>query len=506
MKTGTVYLVGAGPGDPGLITQRGAELLKKADCLIYDRLVDPRIVRHASKRCELIDVGKGSDQGGKTQPKIDRLLVKKARQHSIVVRLKGGDPTVFGRITEELNALVRAAIPFEIVPGVSSAWAAAASVGIPLTDRHLSSSVAIVTGQEASGKKPSLRWKELARGADTLVILMGRSRLPEIAKHLVRAGRSQSTPVALIRWATTPRQEFLVSTLGQLKEDLQRHPQFGPPVVAVIGEVVRLHAKFQSKPLSGKRILVTRPVTDQLDFNRRLENLGGTCVNLPTIQIRPRTISQGQAKRLLNKLPQYNWIIFTSHHGVDALHRLAARFKRPLRGLVKGAVCAIGPRTGESACRVGLTIDLLPKEFSKEGVARAFGRISVKGSAILIPRSNLGVRDALARSLRKKGARVDEVVMYEAISSRISPRRVKKALKNLDAATFTSASTVESFVRSLKGAGLDVTSAFNGAQIVAIGPATGAALKKAGISRFYLPREGWTLEGLTQAVVEALKR
>lgn len=505
MKKGKVYLVGAGPGDPELITQRGAALLRKADCLLYDRLIPKKLLQLAKPGCEKIDVGKLPDEGGRSQKTINRLLAAKARRHRMVVRLKGGDPMLFGRASEELGILSRARIPFEIVPGVSSVWAAAAAAGIPLTDRRYSSSVALVTGQEASGKKSRVDWKKLSRSVDTLVILMGRSALPAIARKLMASGKSASTPVALIRWATTPQEEILVGTLGTIDERLRAKPHFGPPVVAIVGEVVKRRLEFHAAPLSGKRVLITRPISDSRSLASRLMALGATCVKLPTIAIRPRKLSREESLELLKKLPAYDWILFASHHGVDTLAALAQRLKKPLPRIVRARICAIGPRTAISVKENGLKVDLVPQEFSTRGIRKAFRSISLSRKRILIPRSNLGMRDALSRELRRRGAQVDEVTLYETVELSPSPKKIREALKGLDAVTFTSASTVRSFVKALKRAGRRPAEAFNGTAIVAIGPQTGQALQESGISKFFLPKESWTVDGLIQAVTGALR-
>ncbi|MBI1952695.1 MAG: uroporphyrinogen-III C-methyltransferase [Candidatus Omnitrophica bacterium] len=497
MSPGTVYLVGAGPGDPGLITRRGAGLLAQADCVIYDRLAAAELLRLTKKGCRRIYAGKGSDEEGKSQSAINRILVEAGRRHRRVVRLKGGDPTLFGRISEELEALSQAGIPCEVVPGVSSAWAAAAAAGIPLTDRRFSSSVAVVTGQGAAGKKSAARWEALAKAVDTIVILMGRKNLPEIARRLMKGGRPAATPAALIRWATTAKQETLVTTLGGAARDLGKRPDFGPPVVAVIGEVVRQARRIGAKPLQGKRVLVTRPLVDQREFISRLHDLGAECVALPTVVVRARKFSRAERERLLRELPGYDWIIFTSHHGVEALTRLAK-----LSG--KAKLCAIGPRTARSAREAGLRVDLIPDDFSTAGLRRVFGRMNLAGKRILIPRSNLGVRDELARGLRKQGARLDEVVMYETRAASPPPGKTRQALTRIDCLTFTSASTVSGFVQALRKARVPLRRGLNGTAVAAIGPATGKALKEAGIGRFHLPKGSWTIEGLTGAVVEAL--
>ncbi len=544
----TVYLVGAGPGDPGLITRRGEELLRRADCLIYDRLVGEELLKLARPGCEKIDVGKGQspqepqglspkqrplrgDLKGTVpgaQEVINRLLVEKARRHRVVVRLKGGDPALFGRISEELEALTRAGIRFEIVPGVSSVWAAAAAAGIPLTDRRYSSSVAVVTGQQALGKTPSVRWEHLAKGADTLVILMGRAALPQIARRLIRGGRPASTPVALIRWATLPQQEILISRLGSLEKDLGSRPEFQPPVVAIVGEVVRLSRRFRpsraprrrrgrrrkcgergsasrrAQPLQGKKILVTRPISDSAGLFAVLKRLGARCAALPTIAIRPTRISRSQAREILESIPEHDWILFSSHHGVEILDRLSRRVGVKLRDRIRGKICAIGPRTAEAVRAVGLKVDLVPELFSTDGIRETFRRVPIRGNRILIPRSNLGRGDELARFLRRRGAIVEERVLYETVSPTLSAPRVKRAVAGIDAVTFTSGSTVRGFVQALKEAHLPIRLALDGAKVVAIGPETARALKAAGIRRFHLPKGSWTVEGLVSTLVEVM--
>ena len=507
LSKGIVYLVGAGPGDPGLITRRGAELLGKAGCVIYDRLVDPGLLKLARRGCEKLYAGKGSDKGGRGQQGINKLLVEKARKHAVVVRLKGGDPAVFGRMSEELDALAAAGVPAQVVPGVSSAWAAAACAGIPLTDRSLSSSVAITTGHMAAGKGRGVRWEALAKGADTLVVLMGRSALPAIVRRL-RSVRPGTTPIALVRWASTPRQEVLVSILDQVARELARRPDFGPPVTAIVGEVVRRRGEFirasAVQPLKGKKILITRPAGDQETLSGRLRELGARCERLPTIVVRPRHVGAAARARWLNALPGYDWVIFTSWHGVDTLARLAGAAGKPLRRLVRAKICVIGPRTAEEAKRAGLRAALLPDDFSKEGISRAFRQVPVRGKRILIPRSNLGAGDWFAGELRRRGARVDEAVLYETTAAEIPAARLRRALAHLDAVTFTSGSTAESFLAALARANLPLKRMLNGTKVVAIGPSTAQALRRGGVSRVHLPKSSWTVDGLVEAVVEAV--
>ena len=415
---------------------------------------------------------------------------------------------MFGRLSEEVEALKKAGIPFEVVPGVSSPWAAAAALGIPLTDRRVSSSVAFVTGHLAAGKRSTIRWRELARGANTLVILMGRAALSKIVRQLRQAGRTAATPVALIRWASTPQQELLVSTLGKIEQALKNRPAFGPPVIVIVGEVDRLAQALappeKRKLLEGKKILVTRPASDSAGLLERLEGLGATCRTLPTITVRPRRIAAAEAKGLLARLPEYDWVLFNSHHGVEGLQRLARRFRKGLARTIRGKVCAIGPRTERVVRESGLKVNLLPGDFSTEGVRRAFRKIPIRGKRVLIPRSNLAIGDALAESLRKRGARVDEIAVYETVPVKISAARVERAVHGADAVTFTSASTARSFLESIRSAKIPVKSVLNGTAVVAIGPSTAKALKEGGVRRFHLPKGSWTIDGLVSAVVDAI--
>ena len=500
--TGTVYLIGAGPGDPELITRRGEAILRRADCVIYDRLVNPELLKWTPRRCERIYSGKHSDEGGRGQVRINRLLAEKARRHRVVVRLKGGDPSLFGRLAEEVETLLRAGIPYEVVPGVSSVWAAAAAAGIPLTDRRLSSSVAFVTGHEARGKGSSVPWKELARGADTLVILMGWSSLGTIVRRLKTAGRSASTPVALIRQVSLPDQAILVSTLGEILRDLTRHPEFGPPVVVIVGEVV---GERRVPSLEGRKVLITRPLSDSTLMSRRFERRGARCVYLPTLRVRPKPMRTSEARDFLAQLPRFDWVLFNSHHAVEALSRLARRFKQSLPRLVRGKVCAIGPRTEEAIREAGLKADLVPGESSGEGVANAFRKIPVRGRRILIPRSDQGIGDAPAKELKRQGAFVQETAVYETISLRVPAEKLRRALRGLDAVTFTSSSAVRSFAESVKEARIPLKKFLNGTPVVAIGPSTARTLRESGIRRVILPPKGsWTVEGLVEAVERAV--
>lgn len=511
---GIVYLVGAGPGGPELLTLRGAALLAQADCVIHDRLVDSRIVALAGPGCERIDVGKtpAVPSRDREQAAINALLVKKARQHRAVVRLKGGDPLLFGRGAEELAALKQAKILFEIVPGVSSVQAAGAYAGIPLTDRTLSSSVTVVTGQEAATKSRTVvQWKALAKGSDTLVVLMGRERLSTIIAELRRAGLAGTTPIALVRWAGRPQQAVLVGTLQTIGGIVAKHPEFGPPVVAVIGHVVRLRDQFawwRRPPLAGTRIVVTRAEGDASELVERLQGLGATCVEIPAIAVTPRTLPPQVEASLAVQLATYDWVIFTSAHGVKALTALLARQGKDARAFGPASVCAIGPKTAAALERIGVTPDLVPPAFSTAGIAAAFRKTPLVKAKILIPRSSVSVGDELAKGLRAKGAVVSEVPLYDTTVPQVSKAVLRQQLGDgaMDIVTFTSASTVKNFVLLLERAGFAPRQVLNGARIAVIGPQTAAAAKAAGLAVHIMPRKSWTLDGLVEALVAGAQR
>lgn len=504
---GIVYLVGAGPGGPELLTQRGAALLAQADCVIYDRLVDPRIVRLATHGCERLDVGKTVGEDGKTQPAINALIVHKARQHQHVVRLKGGDPLIFGRGTEEAAALKRAKIRFEIVPGVSSVQAAGAYAGIPLTDRVHGSSITIVTGQESADKtRSTVQWKALARGSDTLVILMGRERLPAILTQLRRAGRSASTPVALVRWAGRPEQSVLTGTLATIEPMLAKHQEFGPPVVTIVGDVVGLREQcdwWVRPPLAGRRIVVTRAEGDTSELLQRLESLGATCIEVPAIAIVPRQLGVKAEAALAAQLSTYDWVVFASAHGVKVIMALLARQGKDVRTFGAAKVCALGPKTAAALEASGVTPDLVPADSSTKGINAAFRRLTLSGAKILIPRSSLAVGDALAQGLRAKGAVVSEIPLYDTTLPQLSKGALQERLGDgaVDIVTFTSASTVRNFFLLLERAGFSPRKVLNGAQVACIGPQTAAAAKQAGLAVHIKPQNGWTLDGLVEAIL-----
>ncbi|MBU1599386.1 uroporphyrinogen-III C-methyltransferase [bacterium] len=427
---GKVYLVGAGPGDVGLLTLRGLECIKEAEVIIYDALVNQRLLSFAKSGAELVYVGKISGKHTLSQNEINQLLVKKANEGKMVVRLKGGDPFIFGRGGEEAEFLVDRGVPFEVVPGVTSSLACPSFAGIPLTQRGITSSLTILTGQEDPTKESSIDWKRMATLDGTIVILMGAENLAEIAKELIRAGKQEDTPIAVIRWGTTPRQETIVSTLKEIiKEDI------APPAVIVIGEVVRLREKlawFEKKPLFGKTFLITRASKSADELSKLLEEQGACVIEFPTIKIEP-LLSFEKLDEVIENISRYDWLIFTSANGVNSFFcRLME--KADIRCLAGIRVCVIGPATKKAVERMGIKVELEPKEFRAEGIIEAIKGLDIVRKRILILRSE-EAREILPETLRDMGALVDVVPVYRTTMPETDATKIKELLKNFEPET-----------------------------------------------------------------------
>jgi uroporphyrinogen III methyltransferase/synthase len=493
METGRVFLVGAGPGDPGLITFKGLQLLHQAQVVVYDRLVGEDLLKCPPKGAELIYAGKGRGKRALEQEGINQTLIEKAREGKLVVRLKGGDPYVLGRGGEEAEALARAGVPFEVVPGVSSAVAAPAYAGIPVTHRNFASSFAVITGQPGEGKE-RLNWSRLARGADTLVYLMGVENLSRIARELIRHGRPPSTPAALVQWGTRPQQRTVTAPLEDIAARAKKE-NMGPPAVLVVGEVVTLRpllSWFETKPLLGKRVLVTRPTAEASRLSALLMREGAQPVEVPTIET--YSAPSARLERALDRLDEYDWVLFTSPKGVEAFfERLSARGK-DARALGQVRLVAIGPATEEALKSRGLRADLVPREYSTDGIAREMASLDLKGARLLLPRTNLA-GEGLGEGLRALGARVDQVVAYR--TRLIKQLDIKKKVKGIDIVAFTSSSTVQGLFRALRGS----WEAVAGAQVACIGPQTAAAAHGLGLRVDVEAREH-TIPGLVRAMVE----
>ncbi len=498
-RIGKVYLAGAGPGDPGLITVKARELLAEADVVIYDYLANTRLLNYVSPQAESIYVGKKGGCHTMPQGDINSLIVERAREGKTVVRLKGGDPFIFGRGGEEAEELVAAGVPFEIVPGITSAIAAAAYAGIPLTHRKYTTSVAFVTGHEDPTKnKSSIAWDKISTGVGTLVFFMGVKNLPLIVENLVANGRSPETPVAVIRWGTTLRQEKVVGTLADIV-DLVAKKGLKPPAITVVGDVVGLHEKlswFENRPLFGRRIVVTRTREQASDLVERLEELGAACEEFPTIRIVPPD-SWVPLDNAIKGIEQFDWIVFTSVNGVkNFLARLRA-LGLDLRVLGKCKVAAIGPKTGELLEDVYLKPDFMPAEYRAEGIIEGLKAAGVVGKRVLIPRAEVA-REILPQKLTEAGAFVEVVPAYKTVKPETEEKdRLIAMLENreIHMVTFTSSSTVTNFVEIL---GQErVSDLLKGVDIASIGPITAETAEKCGIRTHVMPPEFTIAEMVT---------
>ncbi len=500
MKSGKVYLVGAGPGDPGLISVKGFEILVQADVVIYDRLLNERLLNSASTEAERIYVGKAAGKHAKEQKEINQLLVEKAKNGKTVVRLKGGDPFVLGRGGEEAEVLKQNHIRFEVIPGVSSAVAVPAYAGIPVTHRGLASSFAVVTGHEDPGKDgSSIAWDKLATGVDTLVFLMGMQNLPKIVAELIKHGRSASTPVAVIKDGTTPRQRTVVGSLSDIVARVEEH-HLGPPAVVVVGEVVKLREKlgwFDNHPLFGKRILVTRARRQASTLSRLLVERGAQPIELPAIDIQtaadPKELDQA-----ISDLEHYHWIIFTSVNGVAAFWQRLHNLKRDSRTLSGLRVGAIGPATARALETRGIIPDYVPEVYTTEGIIAGLKDQNIVGQRFLLPRADIADKE-LVRGISRLGASVHEVTAYRTVAAAEAITQAKQMIISgkIDVITFTSSSTVSNLVAAFGEEPLAV----NSAKVACIGPKTTETATKIGLNVDIVAKEQ-TIAGLITAMEE----
>ena len=503
--SGRVLLVGAGPGDPGLITVAAVRALAQAEVVVYDRLVERRLLELAPTEAERVFVGKGPKRHTMSQEEINALLVARAREGKRVVRLKGGDPFVFGRGGEEAEALAAARVPFEVVPGVSSAIAAPAYAGIPVTHRGLASSVAFVTGHEDPTKgEPEVDWTKLATAVDTLVLLMGVGQLPQIVERLVAGGRRADTPAAVIEWGTLPRQRTVVGTLGEIVAKVEE-AGIGSPAVAVVGDVVRLREAlrwFEGRPLFGLRVLVTRTRDQASDLSRALTDAGAEPIELPTIEITPRFQEERLAAAVSAlKDGAYDWGVFTSANAVEIFFEFLWARALDARS-VEAGVAAIGPATADALKRWGISVDVTPDpdRYTAEGLLAAFdGRFDLRGRSILLPRAE-GARDALVDGLARQGAKVDEVTLYVAAPPRDPDAEPLRRLRagEIDLVTFASSSAVRNLA-SLLGDDLEL---LRRCRIASIGPITAATVEELLGRPPDIVAEEHTIPGLVRALVK----
>jgi uroporphyrinogen III methyltransferase/synthase len=503
-RKGKVYLVGAGPGDPGLLTLKAKECIEKADAIVYDHLANPSFLQYSQSQAEIVYVGKEGSAHTMSQDEINRLMVERAREGLTVVRLKGGDPFIFGRGGEEAQELVKAEIPFEVIPGVTSAIAVPAYAGIPLTHRDYASTVTFVTGHEAPGKERSeIAWDKLATATGTLVFLMGVGNLPSIAKKLVDHGLSAETPVAVIQRGTVPQQRTVTGVLRDFVEKATKE-EIRPPAVIVVGEVVRLRKDldwYEKKPLFGKRIVVTRAREQASSFLTGLSDLGAECIEFPTIKVIPPINWRG-LDRAIKSLRDYHWVLFTSVNGVKYFFdRLGAAGKdvRELKGIKVGA---IGSKTAEAVQGKGIGPDLVPDEYRAEATVEAFKHRRVKGKKILLPRA-AEARELLPEELEKMGARVDVVQAYRTVKPDKERAIVKDLLEKgeIHMVTFTSSSTVRNFVEMFKAEGDEFLKWMERVAVACIGPVTARTAEERRLTVNAVAQE-YTIEALTRAVVD----
>jgi len=495
LSKGKVYLVGAGPGDPELITLKGLRCLEEADVVIYDRLIEPRLLSRAKEGAELIYVGKREGEHPWRQGEIDSLLVAKAKQGKIVARLKGGDPFVLGRGGEEAENLAHQGVPFEIVPGVSAAIAAPAYAGIPVTHRQLASSFAVITGHKAFPEK-QIAWDKTG-GIDTLVFLMGMENLATLLHELLHSGLPPDTPIALIHWGTTPRQQTLGGTLTDIVSKAEGQ-KFSPPTVAIVGEVVKLREKlcwFDNKPLFGKRVVVTRAKRQSSHLRELLSRQGAEPLELPTIKI--ETTDLAPLNDSLSRLAEFDWIIFTSTNGVDIFFSELHQQELDARRLAGIKVCALGKATAQALSGYGIKADLIPQDWSSSGILNSFTKLRIEGTHILLPQAEEASL-SLCHGLAEMGAKVERVAIYRTTIPEDSAGAKKQITAGkVDVITFTSPSTVRGLVALVEG---DVA-ILNQATIACIGPVTKAEAEDKGLRVDVVAREH-SAEGLVEALVD----
>lgn len=498
---GYVWLAGAGPGDPGLVTVKTMRCIAQADVIIYDYLANPLLLADARPDCEILYVGKRAGYHSKTQDEINELIAAKALEGKKVCRLKGGDPFVFGRGGEEALHLHGLGIPFEIVPGVTSAIAVPAYAGIPVTHRGLSVSLRIITGHEDPTKEESdYNWDEIAATEGTLVFLMGVRNLPLIREKLIAGGRSPETPAAIIRHGTTPKQRTLVATLDTLADKAQA-AGFAPPCIIVIGEVGGLHEQlswFENRPLFGHSVLVTRAQAQASNLALALEHLGAEVVQTPVIRIESLADS-AEMRDAVRRAGEFDWAVFTSVNGVDAFRKSLDLEGLDVRMLAGVKLAAIGEPTAECLREIGLRVDLVPKRFVAEGLLEAFDALgAMAGKKFLIPRSEIA-RPLLVDGLRERGAEVCEVSAYRTVAGDGFTDGVVERLENgdIDLVTFTSSSTVTNFIDALPEARRSaIVPRIKGASI---GPITSDTMQAMGVSIVTTAKES-TIPGLVEAI------
>ncbi|MFZ0827751.1 MAG: uroporphyrinogen-III C-methyltransferase [Verrucomicrobiia bacterium] len=501
-RTSTVYLVGAGPGDAGLLTLRGADLLRRADVVLYDALVNPDLLRLVPPSAELIARGKNMCM---PQKEITALLIAKAREGKCVVRLKGGDPYIFGRGGEEAEALAAAKIPFEVVPGVSSVVAAPNYAGIPLTHRDHCSSFTVFTGHEDSADaKTALRYDQIAKIPGTKVVLMGTENLADWTKSLIAQGMSSETPVAIIQWGTLGRQKSVSGTLATIAK-LAAKQKIAPPALTILGDVVKLRDKlnwFENRPLSGRRVVVTRRTEQAGSFAQRLTELGADVLEVPTIKITRPKETDAIVDALL-ELNSYDWLVFTSANGVTAFFDIFFRRFQDLRDIGGARIAAVGPATAAKLRELHLQVDLTPDDFVGSKIAAAFEKFqTIENLKLCLLRAEVASPE-LPKALEELGAIVDDIAVYKTVGETEDPTGAGNTLleSGADWVMFTSRSTVEHFHARFDLPKLQKT--FPRMKLASIGPETSKAIHALGLAPAIEAKEH-TTDGLIAALLKAV--
>ena len=504
MNKGIVYLVGAGPGDPGLLTLKGLEYIQSCEVLVYDFLANPFLINLAPDNAEIIYVGKSGKDHTMKQNEINNILVEKGKAGKRVVRLKGGDPFVFGRGGEEALYLKENGVSFEIVPGITAAVAAPAYAGIPVTHRNCNTTVTFVTGSEDPTKEESkINWEALAKLDGTLCFYMGVGNLQKITDKLMECGLSSETPAAIIRWGTHPEQETVIGTLGNISEV---GSEVKPPAIIMFGVVINLREHlnwFETKPLFGQTVLVTRSRHQASKLSKLLETYGAEVIEQPTISINPPDTWEPLDKAI-EEIGTYDWIIFTSVNGVDAFFKRLWEKGKDTRSLGNTKVCVIGPATKEEIESFGIKVDLEPKEFVAESVIEAFkSDVELKDKKILLPRAE-EARPVLPEELEKEGAVVNEVAVYKTVMEKEFSGEVLERIKNkeVDWITFTSSSTVKNFCKLVGEETLE--SVRENCKLASIGPVTSQTLIENGL-RVSIEAGEYTIPGLVDAILNYLE-
>ncbi len=507
MIKGKVYLVGAGPGDPKLITVRGLEALKRSDVVVFDRLAGPQLLNHARPDAQRIYVGKLPDRHTMKQEEINQLLVDLALQGKTVIRLKGGDPTVFGRVGEEADLLQKNGIIFEIIPGITSAIAVPAYAGIPVTHRDLASSFSVITGHESPDKLDhSIYWDKVTNATGTLIFLMGVAKIGYISEQLIKHGRSPDTPVALVQWGTRAEQRTLVGTLRDI-DDKVKAANLKPPAVIVVGDVVRQRETLswiENKPLFGQRVLVTRARSQASELLAKIDDLGGETYEFPVIETKlPDAHESVQAIKIaLEEAESYDWVMLTSVNGVEYFFRWLDLHAVDIRRFHRAKFAAVGPKTAEALSARGIRADLLPESYRAESLLEGLNNLLLPGQTALLPRGDLA-RETLPKELKERGIKSVEIDVYETIMAAPRDLWLPEMIENgeIHVITFTSSSTVINLLEALRQLGLrNPADALRNIEIACIGPVTARTAEENGLNVTVVPEKA-TIDGLVEALV-----